>query len=348
MRRVTIMMPCYNEEGNVRELHRRVSDVVAGLSDRFEFDFIFIDNASTDGTAAILRELAATDRRVKVIINARNFGHIRSPHHAILQAEGDAVICMASDLQDPPELIPDFIAKWEEGYRVVVGVKAKSEESFLFYWLRTMYYKALRRLSDIELIEHFTGFGLYDRRVVQVLRTLDDPYPYFRGLIADLGFRNAKIKFTQPLRKRGITKNNFYTLFDMAMLGFTSHSKLPLRLATFIGFISGLLSFLVGVFYLGYKLANWNGFVVGLAPLVIGLFFFASIQLVFLGIVGEYVGAIHTQVQKRPLVVEAERINFSTPELRPEQPRTIAVANPAAYADNSDPERRGAFEPRVT
>lgn len=337
MRRITVMMPCFNEEGNVRELHRRLSDITQTMSDRYEFDFLFIDNASTDKTVDILRELAVADRRVKVIVNARNFGHIRSPHHAILQAEGDAVISMASDLQDPPELIPAFIAKWEEGYRVVVGVKEKSEESFLFYSLRSFYYRALRRLSDIELVEHFTGFGLYDRRVVLVLRTLDDPYPYFRGLIADLGFRSAKIPFTQPLRKRGITKNNFYTLFDMAMLGFTSHSKVPLRLATFTGFITGLLSFLVGLFYLGYKIANWNGFTVGLAPLVIGLFFFASIQLVFLGIVGEYVGAIHTQVQKRPLVVEAERINFQTPELRHDAPHTIAVSNPAAYANNTEP-----------
>jgi polyisoprenyl-phosphate glycosyltransferase len=337
MRRITVMMPCFNEEANVSEVYRRVSDVAQALSDRYEFDFLFIDNASTDGTVTILRELAAADKRVKVIVNARNFGHIRSPHHAILQADGDAVISMATDLQDPPELIPEFIAKWEEGYRVVMGVKAKSEESFLFYSLRSMYYKALRRLSEIELIEHFTGFGLYDRRVVQVLRTLDDPYPYFRGLIADLGFRSAKIPFTQPLRKRGITKNNFYTLFDMAMLGFTSHSKLPLRLATFIGFISGALSFLVGLFYLGYKIANWDGFTVGLAPLVIGLFFFASIQLIFLGIVGEYVGAIHTQVQKRPLVIEAERINFEDKELRDDHPQTIAVANPAAYAQATEP-----------
>jgi glycosyltransferase involved in cell wall biosynthesis len=334
MKCITIMMPCFNEEGNVRELHRRVVDVTQSLSGQYAFDFLFIDNASTDQTVDILRELVAEDNRVKVIVNARNFGHIRSPHHALLQAEGDAVVCMASDLQDPPELIPEFLAKWEEGYRVVVGVKSKSEESFLFYLLRSFYYKTLRRLSDIELIEHFTGFGLYDRRVIQVLRTLDDPYPYFRGLIADLGFRSAKIPFTQPQRKRGITKNNFYTLFDIAMLGLTSHSKVPLRLATFSGFISGVLSFLVGLFYLGYKLANWNGFTVGLAPLVIGLFFFASIQLVFLGVVGEYVGAIHTQIQKRPLVVEAERINFADIEPQKDRPPTIAVDNPAARATN--------------
>jgi polyisoprenyl-phosphate glycosyltransferase len=340
MRSITILMPCFNEEGNVPELYRRVTEVSRSLSDRYDIDYLFVDNASTDGTVNILRELAANDPRVKVIVNARNFGHIRSPHHALLQTDTDATIIMASDLQDPPELIPEFLAKWEEGYRVVVGVKARSEESFLFFSLRSVYYKALRRLSDIELIEHFTGFGLYDRRVVQVLRTLDDPYPYFRGMIADLGFRSAKIPFTQPTRKRGITKNNFYTLFDMAMLGFTNHSKLPLRMATFMGFISGALSFLVGLFYLAYKLANWNGFTVGLAPLVIGLFFFASIQLVFLGIVGEYVGAIHTQVQKRPLVVEAERINFPNGGARQDGPRANPVDNQALLAGETDHVRR--------
>jgi polyisoprenyl-phosphate glycosyltransferase len=341
MRSITILMPCFNEEANVHELYRRVTEVSRSVSDRYDLDYLFVDNASTDGTVDILRELAASDPRVKVIVNARNFGHIRSPHHALLQTDTDATIIMASDLQDPPELIPEFLAKWEEGYRVVVGVKAKSEESFLFFSLRSVYYKALRRLSDIELIEHFTGFGLYDRRVVQVLRTLDDPYPYFRGMIADLGFRNAKIPFTQPTRKRGITKNNFYTLFDMAMLGFTNHSKLPLRMATFMGFISGALSFLVGLFYLAYKLANWNGFTVGLAPLVIGLFFFASIQLIFLGIVGEYVGAIHTQVQKRPLVVEAERINFPNDRAKQDGSKATALDNQALLASNTEPVRRG-------
>lgn len=332
MRKVTITLPCFNEEANLSELYRRLLDVTQAFRERYEFDFLFIDNASTDGTLAVLRELAASDPRVKVIVNARNFGHIRSPYYGLLQADGDAVVCMATDLQDPPEVLPEFLAKWEEGYRVVVAVKSKSEESFLFYSLRSLYYRVLRRLSDTELIEHFTGFGLYDRRVMDVLRRLDDPYPYFRGLIADIGFKSAKIPFTQPTRKRGITKNNFYTLFDMAMLGFTSHSKLPLRLATFLGFTSGAISFMVGLFYLGYKLANWNGFTVGIAPLVIGLFFFASIQLVFLGVVGEYVGAIHTYVQRRPLVTEAERINFEVPAAPMHQPRLIESTEAPAYS----------------
>lgn len=332
MPRITITLPCFNEEGNLRELYRRLLDVTQAYREKYEFEFLFIDNASTDGTLEVLRDLAAGDARVKVIVNARNFGHIRSPYYGLLQAEGDAVVCMATDLQDPPELLPEFLAKWEEGYRVVVAVKSKSEESFLFYSLRSLYYRVLRRLSDTELIEHFTGFGLYDRRVMDVLRQLDDPYPYFRGLIADIGFKSAKIPFLQPTRKRGITKNNFYTLFDMAMLGFTSHSKLPLRLATFLGFTSGVISFLVGLFYLGYKLANWNGFTVGVAPLVIGLFFFASIQLVFLGVVGEYVGAIHTYVQKRPLVTEAERINFDAPAAHGALPRLLAQSDAPAHS----------------
>lgn len=332
MKRVTIVLPCFNEEDNLRELHRRLVDATNPLCNKYNFEFLFIDNASSDGSVQILKELAATDRRVRAIVNARNFGHIRSPYYGLMQAQGDAVVGMATDLQDPPELLPQFLAKWEEGYRVVVGVKAKSEESFLFYSLRSLYYRTLGKLSDVELIQHFTGFGLYDKRVMDVLRKLDDPYPYFRGLIADIGFKSAKIAFTQPQRKRGITKNNFYTLFDMAMLGFTSHSKVPLRMATFIGFVSGVISFLVGLFYLGYKLANWNGFTVGIAPLVIGMFFFASIQLVFLGVVGEYVGAIHTYVQRRPLVTEAERINFENPALQAPESAWAEVADVPAHS----------------
>ncbi len=323
MKHVSIISPCYNEEENVEELYVRV---VAAMErcPSYTFDLLFIDNASKDRTLEILRRLAAKDARVRVIVNARNFGHIRSPVYGLMQGEGDAVVSIASDLQDPPELLPEFIAKWEAGYKVVMGVKSRSEESFLFYTLRSIYYRALQRFAEVELVEHFTGFGLYDRKVMDVLRAISDPYPYFRGLIADIGFESAKIEFLQPSRKRGITKNNFYTLFDMAMLGFTNHSKVPLRLATFLGFLSGGLSFLVGLFYLFYKLLNWSSFSVGVAPLVIGLFFFASVQLVFLGVVGEYVGAIHTQVLNRPLVVERERINFGVPvrELRPAGPHS--------------------------
>jgi len=319
MKHLTIVSPCFNEEENVEELYVRVVAAMSRCPD-YSFDLLFIDNASTDRTVELLRGLAAKDPRVRVIVNARNFGHVRSPVHGLLQAEGDAVVSIASDLQDPPELLPEFIAKWEAGFKVVMGVKSRSEESMFFYALRSLYYRVLQRLSEVELVEHFTGFGLYDRKVMDVLRTISDPYPYFRGLIADIGFESAKIEFLQPGRKRGLTKNNFYTLYDMAMLGLTNHSKVPLRLATFLGFMTGGLSFCVGLFYLLYKLANWDRFSLGLAPLLIGLFFFASLQLVFLGIVGEYVGAIHTQVLNRPLVVERERINFGPGEPRPREP----------------------------
>jgi glycosyltransferase involved in cell wall biosynthesis len=230
--------------------------------------------------------------------------------HAALQAQGDAVVAMASDLQDPPELIREFVTKWEQGYKAVMAVKSKSEESPIVLAIRKVYYRLLRRLSDVELVENATGFGLYDKQIFDNLRKLDDPYPYFRGQIAEIGLEVAKVEFTQPRRKRGITKNNFYTLFDMALLGMTSHSKVPLRLATMLGFASAALSLLVALFYLIYKLIFWNSFELGLAPLVVGIFFFSSVQLFFLGLVGEYVGSIHTYVRHMPLVVEKERINF--------------------------------------
>ena len=306
---ISLVTPCFNEEGNVVELYQQIRAAMECLPG-YTYELIFIDNASQDGTVPILRKLASQDKRVKVILNMRNFGHIRSPCHAILQARGDAVIALASDLQDPPALIPEYVKKWEEGYPVVIGVKEKSEETPVFYLLRSLYYRALTSLSDVPLIEHFTGFGLYDRQVIETVRRLEDPYPYFRGLIAELGYKRAVIQYTQPRRKRGITKNNFYTLYDMAMLGMTSHSRVPLRLATMLGFVSSLLSLLVAMFYLVYKLVFWQSFTLGLAPLVVGVFFFSSVQLFFLGIVGEYVSAIHTQILKRPLVIEEERINF--------------------------------------
>jgi glycosyltransferase involved in cell wall biosynthesis len=305
---ISIVTPCYNEEENVDELYERICAAMQGFD--YEYEHIFIDNASTDGTVAKIRALVKKDKRVKAILNARNFGHIRSPFHGLLQCSADAVISMASDLQDPPERIADFIKQWEAGYKIVIGVKTQSQESGLFYLVRTIYYKVLHSLTDVPLIEHFTGFGLYDRQVIQILRQFNDPYPYFRGLIADIGFPIARIEFIQPRRKRGITKNNFYTLFDMAMLGLTAYTKVPLRVATMLGFLSAAVSFLAGMVYLFYKLVDWQNFSLGLAPVVIGLFFLGSVQLIFLGIVGEYIGAIYTQVMHRPLVIEKERINF--------------------------------------
>ena len=306
---ISIVTPCYNEDDNVQELYDRVKGMISSISG-YDYEHIFIDNASTDKTVDILRRIAAKDKNVKVIINTRNFGHIRSPQYALRQTKGDAVIHIVADLQDPPEMIADFIRKWEEGYKIVIGVKEKSEESPLFFAIRKTYYNLIGKLSDIDLIKNFTGFGLYDRKVVDTLRQIDDPYPYFRGLICDIGYERAEIPYVQPARRRGFTKNNFYTLYDMAMLGITNHSKVPLRLATMTGFAVALCSLFVAFVYFIYKLIFWDNFSVGTAPLVIGLFFFASVQLFFIGIIGEYIGAIHTQVLKRPLVIEKERINF--------------------------------------
>ena len=310
---ISVVTPCFNEAGNVEELHQRIAAQFE-LLPGYDLEHIYIDNASTDGTVAAIRRLANSEPRVKAIFNTRNFGHIRSPIHAILQASGDAVISMASDLQDPPELIPAFVRQWEAGFKVVAGVKPTSRETPLMFALRRLYYGTVGRIADIDLIPNFTGFGLFDRKVIELVRRIDDPYPYFRGMIADLGFEHAEVPFEQPLRQRGVTKNNFYTLYDIAMLGITGHSKIPIRLATMAGFALSGFSLLVAIIYLVYKLLYWNQFSLGVAPILIGFFFFASIQLFFIGILGEYIANIHTQVQKRPLVVERERINFdSTP-----------------------------------
>jgi len=309
MKRISVITPCYNEAANVEELYRRVCTAIKSAGD-YQYEHIFIDNHSQDATVAILRQIAACDRNVKVIVNARNFGHIRSPHHALLETSGDAVIGLVADLQDPPELIPQMLRKWEEGYLLVLCVKEKSEESAAMYALRSAYYRLVKRMSSISTIEHFTGFGLYDRKVVEIIRGFGDAYPYFRGMISEIGLRHYEIPFAQPQRKHGVTKNNFYTLYDMAMLGITNLSKVPLRLVTLLGFLTSLASVLIALGYFGYKLIYWDRFSVGMAPLVIGLFFVGSVQLVALGILGEYIGAIHTQILRRPLVIEQERINF--------------------------------------
>ncbi len=307
---ITIITPCYNEELNVQEVHRRVMAVTAEFPD-YRFNHLFIDNASKDGTVAVLRQMAAEDPSVKVIVNARNFGPDRSGMHAFLQAEGDAVGSVAADLQDPPELFAEMIRAWEKGFPIVAAIKDSSDESGLMYRLRTAYYRLVAHLTNVEILEHFTGFGLYDRSVVEQIRNnFPDPYPYFRGMIAELGLPCAKVFYNQKRRERGFTKNNFYSLYDLAMLGITNLSKVPLRLVIGCGFISAAISFLLGVAYLAYKLVFWSRFSVGVAPVVLGLFFLGSVQLIALGIIGEYVGSIHTFVLHRPLVTEKERINF--------------------------------------
>lgn len=306
---ITILTPCYNEELNVREVHRRLMETAAKLP-QYRFEHLFIDNASTDGTVEVLRQMAAEDPTVKVIVNARNVGGARSGMHGFLQAKGDAVGSLFADLQDPPELFIDMVREWENGFPIVAAIKNTSDENKLMYAIRTLYYRLVGRLTNVRILKHFTGFGLYDRSVVERIRTeYRDPYPYFRGIIAELGLPVARVFYNQKRREKGKSSNNFYALYDFAMLGITNLSKVPLRMVIFAGFISAFISFLAGMFYLVYKLVFWRSFTVGIAPLVLGLFFLGSVQLIALGIIGEYIGSIHTLALKRPYVTEKERIN---------------------------------------
>lgn len=305
---ISIVTPCYNEEENIDELHQRITAVMATLP--YDYEHICIDNASTDSTVRKIKEIAARDKRVKLIVNARNFGHIKSPYYGILQSRGDACILIASDLQDPPEMIAEFIKKWEEGYKTVLAVKPESEESSAMFFLRKAYYRFITRISDVPLVQNATGAGLFDRVVVDILHNIQDSYPYFRGLLCEIGFPIATVPFKQPKRQRGITKNNFYTLYDIAMLGITNHSKIPLRLMAMSGFLLSFLSLLVAMTFFIAKLVYWDSFQLGTAPMLIGIFFFGAIQTFFIGVLGEYVASIHTQVRNMPLVVEIERVNF--------------------------------------
>ena len=292
MKKISLISSCYNEEENLDTLYDRVVKAIEPYSNNYEFEYILLDNGSSDNTEGKLRELAQKDKRIKVILNARNFGHIRSPYYGMVQCSGDAIIYLASDLQDPPELIGDFIKKWEDGYKIVLGKKTQSED------------------DDTSLVKNCTGFGLFDRCVIDIIKQLDDPYPYIRGLICDIGFEKAFVEYKQPSRRRGISKNNFYSLYDNAMIGIVKHSKVPLRLMTFLGFGLSFLSLGVAVFYFILKLMFWNEFALGLAPIIISLFFLGSVQLFCMGVLGEYIGAIYTRVNKKPVVVEKERINF--------------------------------------
>ena len=307
-RKISIVTPTYNEELNVEELHERIARVMSQLD--CEYEHIFIDNASTDRTVEKVKGIIQNDRRVKLIVNTRNFGHVRSPAHGILQASGDAVVCMSSDLQDPPELIAQFVAKWREGFPIVLAVKRSSQESMAMWLMRGAFYDLLNRMSEVKPLKNNTGFGIYDRKVIELLRSSGDPYPYFRGFLAETGYAIAEVPFDQPARKRGFTKNNIFTLYDMAMLAFVNHSKIPLRLASFIGFLGALLSALVGAGYLIFKLLNWDEFSLGVAPILIGTFLLGSLQLLFLGVIGEYIGFVFTRIKNEPLVVEKERVNF--------------------------------------
>jgi len=306
---LSIVTPTFNEIDNIESLLDSIREAIAPL-DQYEFEIIVIDNCSSDGTQEKIREIAGMDPRIKAIFNVRNFGHIRSPYYGILQSNGVATIYLASDFQDPPDLIPKFIEEWEKGWKLVMAVKPVSKSSPLMHFLRKLYYKFLDNISDIEILKDATGFGIYDKKIIEHLKEINDPYPFLRGIICELGYPIKSITFIQPRRLRGITKNNFYTLVDIAMLGLVSHSKVPIRIASFLGFLLGGFSFVIALYFLGMKLISWDLFPLGSAPAVIGIFFLMGIQLFFIGILGEYVGAIHSHVRNRPMVVENERINF--------------------------------------
>lgn len=312
-KKISVFIPCYNEEENVRPICEAVRNVLQKECPDYDYEILFIDNKSKDRTREILREICAEDRNVKAIFNVTNFGQFNSPYYAMLQTTGDCVIGMCADFQDPPEMIPQFIREWENGYKVVIGVKTRSRENPLIYLCRGLYYKIIKKTSRCDQIEQFTGFGLYDKSFIQTLRKLHDPQPYMRGIVAELGPERKEIEYEQPKRRAGKTHNNFFSLYDAAMVGFTSYTKAGLRLATFCGFCISGLSFLIGLFYFVLKLVMWNEFSAGSAPSTIALFFLGGIQLAFLGFLGEYVMAINVRVMDRPLVVEEERINFDTP-----------------------------------
>jgi dolichol-phosphate mannosyltransferase len=309
MKKISVVTPTYNEEENISELVSRVKSIFGKLAS-YDYEILIIDNCSTDKTRAIIRDLCNSDSRIKAIFNTRNFGHIRSPYYGILQSEGDATIYLASDLQDPPEYIEEFLDAWERGYKLVMATKPVSRSNFVMHSLRKIFYRLVNKISDINLINDCTGFGLYDRCVVKHLRDINDPYPFLRGLICELGYPVKTIQFDQPRRLRGLSKNNIYTLYDIAMLGIISHSMVPIRLASFAGFVVGGISLIIAFFYLLFKLFFWDSLPIGVAPLIIGISLMFGILFIFIGILGEYVGAIHTFLQKRPIVVESERINF--------------------------------------
>lgn len=309
--KISVVTPCYNEEENVFDTYTQVKaqlQILFGLG--YDYEHIFIDNASTDKTVSILKTIASKDKKVKIIVNARNAGFVRSCHHGLMQAYGDVVIFIEADLQTPAAMIPVFIHKWEEGYKIVAGIKDKSKENFLMYSIRKLFYSVLSKFSEVNLIKNFLGVGLYDQSFIALLRKIDDPYPYFRGMVAELGTDITLVPYVQEVRKRGKTSFNFYKLYDVAMLGFVNQTKLPIRLASFIGFFMAIVSLIVAIIAFINKLLAWDSYELGLSSVAIGLFFFASLQLAFLGIIGEYISAIFIQVRKRPLVIERERINF--------------------------------------
>lgn len=309
MKKISVMVPCYNEEENVIPISEAIIEQLEKL-EKYDYELLFIDNCSTDNTRNLLEQICARNNKIRAIFNAKNFGQFNSPYYAMCQTTGDCTISMCCDFQDPVEMIPKFVAEWEKGYKIVCGIKTTSKESKVLYFLRSCYYKLIKKMSDVEQIEHFTGFGLYDKSFIDVLRSLNDPSPFLRGIVAEFGFNRKDISYEQAKRRAGKTSNNLYKLYDAAMLSFTSYTKIGLRLATFSGFILSGISIVVALIYLILKLIYWNEFPIGMAPILIGVFFLGSIQLLFIGLVGEYIININTRIMNRPLVIEEKRINF--------------------------------------
>ena len=310
---VSIMVPCFNEQENVIPLSEAIIAQMEQLP-QYDYELLFIDNCSTDQTRPLLRELCRNNKKIKAIFNVKNFGQFNSPYYGLCQTQGDCVVTLCADFQDPVELIPEFLKYWEDGYQIVCGVKTSSMENKFMYKLRTLYYRLIKKFSSIDLIEHFTGFGLYDKSFINVLRSLDDPTPFIRGIVAELGGKRKEVPYRQQLRRAGKTHNNWYSLFDAAMLSVTSYTKIGMRFAEFIGAGFVLLNLLIGLVYLIMKLIYWDRFVAGQAPLIIVVSLMCSTILAFLGFLGEYIAAINVRMMHRPLVVEEERINFTDKE----------------------------------
>lgn len=314
MKKISVLIPTYNEEGNIAAITEAVSTVIRNDLPSYDYEIVVIDNASADRTREILRDLCHADNHVKAIFNAKNFGQFNSPYYGLLQTTGDCAILLCADFQDPVEMIPAFVAAWEEGFKIVIGQKTSSRENPFIYFLRSCYYKLIKRYSDVEQIEHFTGFGLYDKSFLDTLRRLGDPTPFLRGIVAELGSSIKTIPYEQQKRRAGKTSNSFYTLYDAAMLSVTSYTKVGLRLATFLGFGVAVLSVIIALIYLVLKLIYWDRFIAGNAPILIGMFFLGAVILIFMGIMGEYILSINQRLMNRPLVIEEERINFPDEE----------------------------------
>lgn len=318
MKKISILIPCYNEEENVVAMSKALVQLFKDMLNGYDYELIFIDNDSQDMTRDLIRELCRDNPKIKAIFNAKNFGQFRSPYYGMLQSSGDCTISLCCDFQDPVELIPDMVREWENGYKIIVMQKTESEENRFIYLLRSIYYRIIHRFSDVEQIEHFTGFGLYDSSFIQVLRNLHDPTPFIRGIVAELGYKVKIIPYKQMRRRAGKSHNNFMTLYDAAMLSFTSYTKIGLRLATFLGFGIALISAVFAIWYLIVKIIYWERFNAGMAPLLIGMFFLGSAILIFLGMMGEYILSINQRIMNRPLVIEEERINFNPQEMEPQ------------------------------